>query len=152
VPATFSLICRFCIFAVRNVAYAQAARCPLGIASTRKLACWEEKMLLPFSTVVLASQLIISVADNVPKFDIERGCKVDSTASSLDTGLDESIKRCVDDEQQAQDQLQMQWSQFAPSDRVMCTSETTEGGGVPPSYVELLTCLQGQQLAKRMNK
>jgi hypothetical protein len=109
-------------------------------------------MLLPFSTVVLASQLIISVADNVPKFDIERGCKVDSTASSMDTGLDESIKRCVDDEQQAQDQLQMQWSQFAPSDRVMCTSETTEGGGVPPSYVELLTCLQGQQLAKRMNK
>jgi hypothetical protein len=34
----------------------------------------------------------VTVADNVPKFNIERGCKVDSTASSLDTGLDETIK------------------------------------------------------------
>lgn len=109
-------------------------------------------MLISFPTLVLASQLIVTVADNVPKFNIERGCKVDSSASSLDTGLDETIKRCVHDEQQAQDQLQTQWSQFAPSDKTMCTSLTVEGGGTPPSYVELLTCLQGQQLAKKPNK
>jgi hypothetical protein len=109
-------------------------------------------MLISFSTLVLASQLTITVADTVPKFNIERGCKVDSTASSLATGLDETIKRCVRDEQQAQDQLQTQWSQFAPSDKAMCTSLTTEGGGTPPSYVELLTCLQGQQLAKKLNE
>jgi hypothetical protein len=109
-------------------------------------------MLISFSTLVLASQLIVTVADNVPKFNIERGCKVDSTASSLATGLDETMKKCVHDEQQAQDQLQTQWSQFAASDRAMCTSLTTEGAGAPPSYVELLTCLQGQQLAKKMNK
>jgi hypothetical protein len=109
-------------------------------------------MLISFSTLVLASQLIVTVADNVPKFNIERGCKVDSTASSLATGLDETIKRCVHDEQQAQDQLQTQWSQFAPSDKAMCTNMTTEGGGVPPSYVELLTCLQGQQLVKKLDK
>jgi len=41
---------------------------------------------------------------------------------------------------------------ICPSDRVMCTSETTEGDGVPPSYVELLTCLQGQLLAKKLDK
>jgi hypothetical protein len=105
-------------------------------------------MLISFSTLVLASQLIVTVADNVPKFNIERGCKVESTA-----GLDvESVKSCVHDEQQALDQLQTQWLQFAPSDRVMCTSETTQGDGVPPSYVELLTCLQGQLLAKKLNK
>ena len=109
-------------------------------------------MLLPFSTLVLVSQLIIAVADDVPRFSIERGCKVDSTASSLDVGLDESTKRCVQDEQQARDQLQTQWSQFAPSDRALCTSETTQGGGVPPSYVELLTCLQGQSLVKKLDR
>ena len=64
-------------------------------------------MLISFSTLVLASQLIVTVADNVPQFNIERGCKVDSTVSNLATGLDETIKRCVHDEQQAQDQLQM---------------------------------------------
>jgi hypothetical protein len=106
-------------------------------------------MLISFSTLVLASQLIVTVADNVPKFNIERGCKVDSTASGLDV---ESVKSCVHDEQQALDQLQTQWSQFAPSDRAMCTGETTQGDGVPPSYVELLTCLQGQLLAKKLNK
>jgi hypothetical protein len=64
----------------------------------------------------------------------------------------ESVKSCVQDEQQALDQLQTQWSQFASSDRVMCTDETTEGDGVPPSYVELLTCLQGQLLAQKLDK
>ncbi len=91
-------------------------------------------------------------ADGVPQFDIERGCKVDNTASSLDTGLDETIKNCVRDERQARDQLQTQWSQFAPPDRVMCTGETTQGDGIPPSYVELLTCLQGQMLAKKLKQ
>jgi hypothetical protein len=113
-----------------------------------------KQMLISFSTLVLASQLIVPVADSVPKFNIERECKVDSTSTNLNVGLDETIKRCVQDEQQARDQLQTQWSQFAPSDRVMCTSEATntEGAGVPPSYVNLLTCLQGQLLVKKLNK
>ena len=108
-------------------------------------------MLLPFSTLVLASQLFITVADDVPKFDITRGCRADNTnTSGLNTGLDESTKRCIHDEQAAQDQLQTQWSQFAASDRAMCTANETNVPGAPPSYVDLLTCLQGQQLAKKM--
>ena len=109
-------------------------------------------MLLPFSTtLVLASQLFMTVADDVPKFDIARGCRTDNTnTSGLSTGLDESTKRCMQDEQRARDQLQSQWSQFAASDRTMCTGETKDISGVPPSYVDLLTCLQAQQLAKKM--
>jgi hypothetical protein len=38
-------------------------------------------MLIPFSMIVLASQLMVAIADDVPKFDIERGCKIDSTAA-----------------------------------------------------------------------
>ena len=106
-------------------------------------------MLLPFSTLVLASQLFTTVADDVPKFDIARGCRADNTnTSGLNTGLDESTKGCIHDEQAARDQIQAQWSQFAPSDRAMCTAN--EIPGAPPSYVDLLTCLQGQQLAKKM--
>jgi hypothetical protein len=108
--------------------------------------------LIQISVLMLASQLLTTVADNVPQFNIERGCKVDNTATSLDVGLNESIKKCVRDEQQARDQLQTQWSQFAPSDRVVCTRETSQGDGVPPSYVELLTCIQGQQLARKLDK
>jgi hypothetical protein len=108
-------------------------------------------MLIQFSTLVLTSQLLFTVADNVPQFNIERGCRADNTnTSGLSAGLDESTKRCIHDEQAARDQLQAQWSRFAPSDRGMCTTNATDVSGVPPSYVDLLTCLQGQQLAKKM--
>ena len=107
-------------------------------------------MLISFSTLVLASQLFMTVADGVPKFDITRGCRADNTnTSGLAAGLDETIKSCIHDEQTARDQLQVQWSQFAPSDRAMCTANETDVPGATPSYVDLLTCLQGQQLGKK---
>ncbi len=36
-------------------------------------------MLIPISMIVLGTQLVIAVADGVPKYDIARGCRVDST-------------------------------------------------------------------------
>ena len=75
-------------------------------------------MLISFPTLVLASQLIVTVADDVPNFNIERGCKIDSAAASdPKAGLNATIKRCADDEHAAKDQLQTLWSQSAPSDR-----------------------------------
>jgi hypothetical protein len=115
--------------------------------------CSEDKMLLPFPMIVLASQLVVTVADDVPKFDIARGCKTDSTSAfDLNAGMNETIKRCVSDEQQAKEQLQTQWSGFNSSDRTMCTRSTTNDISTPPSYVELLTCLQDQQLARKLPK
>jgi hypothetical protein len=107
-------------------------------------------MLISFSTLILGSQLIVAVADNVPNFNIERGCKIDS-ASAFDpnAGLDATIKRCADDEQEAKDQLQTVWSQSAPSDKKLCMGLTTDDASTPPSYVELLTCLQGQQFVRK---
>ena len=112
-------------------------------------------MLVPVSTMILASQLVIAVADDVPKFDIGRGCKVDSAAAfDPNAGMSGTIKRCVNDEQQAKDQLQTQWSGLASSDRGICTRETvgekSDDNSTPPSYVELLTCLQDQQLARKL--
>jgi hypothetical protein len=110
-------------------------------------------MLIPFSMIVLASQLVIAVVDDVPKFDIARGCKIDSTAAfDLNTGMNETIKRCVSDEQKAKEQLETQWSGFGSSDRTMCVGSTTNDSAVPPSYVDLLTCLQEQQLARKLPK
>jgi hypothetical protein len=110
-------------------------------------------MFVPIPIMILASQLVIAVADEVPKFDISRGCKVDSNAV-FDPSLGKSgtIKRCMDDEQQAKDQLQAQWSGFASSDRTMCIGSTTADSSNPPSYVDLLTCLQDQQLARKLPK
>ena len=66
-------------------------------------------------------------------------------------GFGGPIKRCMDDEQQAKDQLETKWLGFVNSDRFMCTTETVgekaDAGATPPSYVELLTCVQDAQLA-----
>jgi hypothetical protein len=114
-------------------------------------------MLIQFSMIALSAQLVVAVADHPPKFDIARGCKVDS-ASAFDpnAGMKATIKRCVDDEQQAKDQLETQWSGFANTDRISCTSEAVGSGADaqadPPSYVDLLTCIQDAQLARTLPK
>lgn len=114
-------------------------------------------MLIQFSMIALASQLVVAVADDVPKFDIARGCKIDSASQlDLNASMSATIKRCVNDEQQARDQLQAQWSGFVTSDRAMCTSATvgnkSDDAATPPSYVDLLTCLQDQQTARKLPK
>jgi hypothetical protein len=114
-------------------------------------------MLLHVSMFVLTSQLVVAVADQPPKFDIARGCKVDS-ASAFDpsAGVNATIKRCMDDEQKAKDQLEAQWSGLTNSDRVMCASEAVgnkaDDSVTPPSYVDLLSCIQDQQLARKLPK
>ena len=111
-------------------------------------------MLISFSALALSSSLIVTVADNVPSFNIERGCKDDSEAAfDPNAGLDATIKRCSDEEKAAKAQLQTQWSQFQPSDQKMCLESVTGTAGlITPSYVELLTCLQDQQDVRKRPK
>jgi hypothetical protein len=106
-------------------------------------------MLISAPIMILGSHLFIMVADKVPRFDIARGCRLDSAASS---GLTEEqpLNKCISDEQHALQQLQTQWSDFAQSDRASCTTEATIGD--TPSYVELLTCLQEAREARGQSK
>jgi hypothetical protein len=97
--------------------------------------------LVPISMIALSAQLVVRVADVVPKFDIARGCRLDSAqAFDPSAGMNETIKRCVADEQGAMEQLQKQWPQFHETDKTQCIEETKIGGTA--SYVDLLTCLQ----------
>jgi hypothetical protein len=108
-------------------------------------------MPISFSMIVLGSQLVMTVADGVPKFDIARQCRLDSTqAFDLSAGLNETMKKCVSDEQQALTELQTQWSQFREPDKAQCTAETSIGG--TSSYVDLLTCLQLAKEARQLPK
>jgi hypothetical protein len=114
-------------------------------------------MLMHIPMIVLASHLVVAVADHPPTFDIARGCKVDSvSAFDPNAGMSATIKRCMDDEQRAKDQLETLWSGFVNSDRITCTTETvgekTDADATPPSYVELLTCVQDAQLARKLPK
>jgi len=102
-------------------------------------------MPVSISMIVLSSQLVMPVADGVPKFDILRNCKLDIAATA---GLsdDQSLQGCLNDERKAKQQLAGQWSEFPAASRASCTSQESIGG--TPSYVGLQTCLQMGQWAK----
>ena len=102
-------------------------------------------MPLSFSMIIVSSQLVVAVADNVPRFDVARSCKLDVAATAGLT-VDQPIKRCISDEQKARQQLASQWSKFPASNRASCTADESVGG--TPSYVSLLTCLQMSQWAR----
>jgi hypothetical protein len=102
-------------------------------------------MPISFSMIALSSQLVVAIADTVPKFDIARSCKLDVAATAGLT-VDQSLKSCMNDEQKAKQQLASAWSTFPASSRTSCTSQASIGG--TPSYVSLQTCLQLGQWAR----
>jgi hypothetical protein len=96
---------------------------------------------MPFSIsmMIVGSQLIMPIADGVPKFDIARSCKLD-LAATAGLAVDQTSKRCVSDEQTARQKLASQWSKYPAASRASCTSQESIGG--TPSYVSLMTCLE----------
>ena len=103
-------------------------------------------MPISISMIALSSQLVVTVADRVPTFDIARSCKLDVAATAGLT-VDQSLKTCISDETKARQQLGGQWSKYAPSSKTRCISEESIGG--TPSYVSLQTCLQMDIWAKQ---
>jgi len=102
-------------------------------------------MPLSISMIVLGSQLVLPVADGVPKFDIARSCKLD-VAATAGLAVDQSIKACMRDERRARQQLGGNWSKFTASNKASCIPLESVGG--TPSYVSLQTCLQFGQPAR----
>src|SRR5262249_42465391 len=95
-------------------------------------------IMSPFG-ILLASQLVVTVADQVPSFHVRPACRapVDIVGTSAES--------CLNDEKEARQQLAKEWSQFSARDREMCTDETKSYN---PSYVELLTCLESARDAE----
>jgi hypothetical protein len=106
-----------------------------GLQQAKNFSNHEAKMIAaPFFVLAFGSQLIVTVADEIPTFDTASGCRA---ALALMPG---SLEACMKDEQVARVTLASQWEKFVASDRATCTQNETTGGS--PSYVELLTCLQ----------
>jgi NAD-dependent SIR2 family protein deacetylase len=96
-------------------------------------------MLIHLPIIILTSLHVIPVADAVPKFDILRECRNEG-------GDTEIQKRCTEDESQARNQLQTEWTQFTSDARRLCMQETNMDG--TPSYVEFVTCLEMERDAR----
>jgi len=98
-------------------------------------------MKIALLSLALGSQLVLPVADTVPDYKIDESCRGAAAASSAE-GITQSqtLQACVNDENQAKQQLTPIWTTFTPALRAQCEGEATSGG--LPSYVDLLVCLQ----------
>lgn len=94
---------------------------------------------------ILATHLVLT-AQEVPKLDVEPACKA-ATSAAVRIG-DRTSNACMQDENAAQAKLKQEWRTFSDSARSRCTRLSKVGG--PPSYVELLTCLELAKAAREL--
>ena len=111
-------------------------------------------MIIPIATLALATHLTLTVADNVPSFNVEPLCRGIAEQGGLDlepnTTIPQSVNSCVASEMGIRKKLIQEWSTFMAGDKAECTSESSAGG--VPSYTELLTCLEMARDAEKPDK
>jgi len=103
-------------------------------------------MFVPFFALPLATQLIISVADSVPKLNVTASCRAAAAAAA--NGSDR-MQSCLASEQRIYDQLVKGWSDFSSVDRANCGKAVK---GFEPTYTELLTCLEMARDVKKIRR
>lgn len=99
-----------------------------------------------FVALVLAVAPALA-ADEVPRLDMKPGCR---TAADSAATVKRDYDSCLKSEESARDKLKASWKKFPAEDRSRCTGMTKMGG--PPSYVELLTCLEMARDARQIRK
>ena len=94
--------------------------------------------LLP---ILVGLPLATPVADTVPKLAVESSCKAAMSAdAALGADRDQTFQSCMNDENQAHDELVKTWTSFPAPLRTRCEAEASAGG--LPSYVDFLVCMQ----------
>ena len=83
-------------------------------------------------------------AEQPPKLDVGKSC--DAAASHGINGRTRDA--CMTEENAAQSALNDKWKDFTGRQHARCTGLVTMGG--PPSYVELLTCLEVAEQARKI--
>jgi hypothetical protein len=101
-------------------------------------------ILPPFAALLVGSQLVITVADDMPKLDVMPSCRAASAVPPA------NLQSCLKDEENARTLLAGQWAKFAAGDRATCTRQNAIGG--LSSYVMLLTCLETARDARKLPK
>jgi hypothetical protein len=76
-------------------------------------------------------------ADSPPKLNVTPSCNA-AARGAISAGRDKEA--CMADERTAENVLAENWSKYDAADKTQCVGNVKTGG--PPSYVELLSCLE----------
>ena len=92
---------------------------------------------IAFVALSLGLQSAIVLADSPPKFNMTPSCNA-AARGAVSAGRD--TEACLADERTAENSLAQNWSRYNAADKTQCVGNVKTGG--PPSYVELLSCLE----------
>jgi len=79
----------------------------------------------------------IAHADSPPKLDVGPTC---NAAAGYAIAVGRTKESCLADEHAAESTLAENWSKYSAADKTQCIGTVNMGG--PPSYVELLSCIE----------
>jgi hypothetical protein len=103
--------------------------------------------MILFPAMMVGGHLLIAVVDQVPVLNFEPICR--EGAAEIKGAKDDSAV-CMTDEKAARDELVKKWSGFEASDRSRCIRMATNNRTA--SYVEVLTCLELNQDARKLRQ
>ena len=103
-------------------------------------------MVIRFVALLCVSHLVAPVVDRIPELDLAGIC----TASTRTDDPKKDQQNCLAFEQKAKLQLAMQWARYSPADQSSCLQMSRSAG--LSSYVEILTCLEMADHARRAQK
>jgi hypothetical protein len=87
--------------------------------------------------LILGLATAIARADSPPKLDVEPTC---NAAAAYAIAVGRTKEACLADERAAESTLAEKWSTYSAADKTSCIVTVNVGG--PPSYVELLSCIE----------
>jgi hypothetical protein len=99
--------------------------------------------MMLLAPLMVSAQLLL-VADQPPTLNVEPSCHA-AERSGIEGRTSDN---CMRGENQARATLNDKWAQFSARQQARCTSLVQMGG--PPSYVELLTCLEVAEQADKI--
>jgi hypothetical protein len=102
---------------------------------------------IAIAVVLLGLPAAAALADGPPKLDVTVSCN-GAARGAISVGRDK--ESCLADERSAQDVLAQNWSKYGAADKIQCVGNVKTGG--PPSYVELLSCLEVMKDAKEIRE
>ncbi len=86
-------------------------------------------------------------ADGPPRLDVRPSCEAAARGAVV---AGRNTESCMEDERTAQNEMTNKWSQYAAADKTQCVNLIKDGG--PPSYVELLSCLEAMRDARAIHE
>lgn len=87
-------------------------------------------------SATMVGSLVLAAAAPLPKFNVEPSCR----AAAQRAGDSSYLSICLRKEQDARQQIEQRWRDFAAGDKAQCVPRATFAGR--GTYTELLTCLE----------